>query len=123
MENGKYKTKDSVFWYLNGKLHREDGPAFEEIDGTTFWFISGKRHRENGPAVEWSDGSKQWYLNDKLHREDGPAIDNANGTKQWHLYGRQLSLDEFNQWLEKKNLSEKLQSTLKPKHRDKKNKI
>jgi hypothetical protein len=27
--------------------------------------LDGKLHREDGPAIEWADGSKAWYLNDK----------------------------------------------------------
>jgi hypothetical protein len=52
-------------WYLNGKLHREDGPAIEWVNGTCFWCLNGKLHREDGPAVEYADGSRYWYLNDK----------------------------------------------------------
>ena len=52
-------------WFLNGKLHRIDGPACEYADGTKHWHLDGKRHRVDGPAVEWSDGTKYWYLNDK----------------------------------------------------------
>ena len=51
-------------WYLNGKFHREDGPAIEYADGAKEWFLNGERHREDGPAVEFADGSKFWYLND-----------------------------------------------------------
>jgi hypothetical protein len=50
------------FWYLNGKRHREDGPAIEHVNGTNFWFIDGKLHREDGPAIEYADGTKFWYL-------------------------------------------------------------
>ena len=53
-------------WYLNGKLHREDGPAVEHADGDKLWFLNGKIHREDGPAVECTDGTKYWYLNGKL---------------------------------------------------------
>ena len=45
-------------WYLNGKLHREDGPAVEFADGDKFWYLNGKLHREDGPAVEYADGDK-----------------------------------------------------------------
>lgn len=51
------------FWYLNGKLHREDGPAVEYADGYKSWYLNGKRHREDGPAIECADGDKAWYLN------------------------------------------------------------
>ena len=52
-------------WYLNGELHREDGPAVEGSDGYKAWYLNGKRHREDGPAVDCSDGDKAWYLNGK----------------------------------------------------------
>ena len=32
-------------------------------DGIKHWYLNGKRHREDGPAIEWADGSKSWYLN------------------------------------------------------------
>jgi hypothetical protein len=50
-------------WYLNGQLHREDGPAVERVNGDKFWFLNGQLHREDGPAIEWADGTKFWYLN------------------------------------------------------------
>ena len=28
-------------WFLNGKLHRKDGPAIQYVDGTTAWFLNG----------------------------------------------------------------------------------
>jgi hypothetical protein len=53
----------SKFWYLNGNLHREDGPAAECANGSKFWYLNGKRHREDGPAIEYADGTKCWFLN------------------------------------------------------------
>jgi hypothetical protein len=32
-------------------------------ENRTEWWIKGKLHREDGPAVEWVNGSKFWYLN------------------------------------------------------------
>jgi len=52
-------------WYLNGKCHREDGPAVEYANGSKFWYLNGKRHREDGPAIEYAGGYKSWYLNNK----------------------------------------------------------
>ena len=57
-------------WYLNGNLHREDGPAIEHPDGTKYWYLNGKLHREDGPAVEYPDGRKFWYLNGKEYTEE-----------------------------------------------------
>ena len=42
-------------------------------NGNKSWYLNGKLHREDGPAREWANGDKVWYLNGKLHREDGPA--------------------------------------------------
>jgi hypothetical protein len=74
-------TKNSTTWHLNGKMHREDGPAVENSHGGKAWYINGKRHREDGPAVEYTDGIKYWYINDELHRENGPAIEYSDGTR------------------------------------------
>ena len=59
-----------------------------DSNGTKQWFLNGKRHREDGPAVEWSDGTKEWYLNGNLHREDGPAVEWSDGEKRWYLNGK-----------------------------------
>ena len=32
-------------------------------DGTKKWCLNGKCHREDGPAIERPNGTKQWYLN------------------------------------------------------------
>ena len=32
-------------------------------DNKTKWYLNGKLHREDGPAVELTNGSKEWYLN------------------------------------------------------------
>ncbi len=61
-----------------------------------------------------SDGRGNFFhLKDGvLHREDGPAIEWSNGESSWHLNGAKYTKEEFNQWLEKKQLNEKLQTTL-----------
>jgi hypothetical protein len=81
-------TNGEKHWYLNGKLHRVDGPAWEGADGSKEWFLNGKLHREDGPAIEYPNGSKQWYLNGQRHRVDGPAYERADGTKRWFLNGQ-----------------------------------
>jgi hypothetical protein len=30
------------------------------------WYINGKLHREDGPAVKYASGDKEWYINVKL---------------------------------------------------------
>ena len=94
----EYKVKvcdDITKWYLNGLLHRENGPAVERSDGSKDWFLNGKEHRTDGPAVEWSDGSKEWYLNGKEHRTDGPAVEWSDGSKEWYLNGKEYTEEEF----------------------------
>ena len=85
------------YWYLNGKFHREDGPAIELASCDKYWYLNGKTHREEGPAIEYANGDKHWYLNDKLHREDGPAVESANGDKRWYLNGIELTQKQFNE--------------------------
>jgi len=33
--------------------------------GDKFWILEGKFHREDGPAVEFADGTKAWYYQGK----------------------------------------------------------
>ena len=62
-DNGK------IEWQLDGKYHREDGPAIIRPDGTKYWCKNGEYHREDGPAVIWPDGIKEWYLNGERYTE------------------------------------------------------
>jgi hypothetical protein len=75
-------------WLLNGKLHRENGPAVEHPWGTKCWFQNGLLHRVGGPAVEDSNGTTSWYRSGLLHREDGPAIEGRDGIKMWYVNNR-----------------------------------
>ena len=59
----KTYTNGSKYWLLNGKIHREDGPAVERASGYKAWYNNGKAHREDGPAIEYVDGPKEWWLN------------------------------------------------------------
>ena len=31
-------------------------------NGNQFWYLNGNLHREDGPAVEYANGDKQWFL-------------------------------------------------------------
>ena len=89
-------------WCLNGKPHREDGPAVEWANGTKEWRLNGKRHREDGPASEWANGNKVWWLNGELHREDGPACEYADGSKEWWLNNKEVDPETIvDLWLAK----------------------
>jgi len=64
-------------------------------DGTKYWYLNGNLHREGGPACEYPNGTKIWYLNGNLHREDGPAIEYPSGHKFWYLNGTNYTEEEF----------------------------
>jgi len=66
-----------------------------DTEGTKYWYLNGELHREDGPAAEYTNGAKFWCLNGKLHREDGPAVELTNGNKLWWLNGEGLSVEEF----------------------------
>ena len=76
-----------------------------EDNGSKCWYLNGKLHREDGPAAECTNGTKFWFLNDKRHREDGPAIEYSNGTKEWYLNGIVLTEEEFNTRMNPKELT------------------
>jgi hypothetical protein len=118
---------DTKRWYLNGQLHREDGPAIEYPNGTKMWYINDKRHREDGPAVEFANGNKFWYRHGirhredgpacfyqgikfwytggLLHREDGPADERDTGIVSWWINGLQMTKEEFIKKNEKKKFT------------------
>jgi len=94
----KEYSNGTKVWCLNGKLHREDGPAVECANGHKEWFLNGIRHREDGPALEKANGDKAWFLNGKFHREDGPAVEWANSDKVWFLNdNKATALEVFKQ--------------------------
>ncbi len=79
-ENG---LKALEFYYVGGKLHREDGPAAISYyeDGSVLsetYYIKGKKHRDDGPmSTYYPDGTvmtETYYTEGKAHRDDGPAI-------------------------------------------------
>jgi len=63
--------------------------------GTKYWFLNGQLHRVNGPAVEWADGTKWWSLNGQFHRVDGPAIEYADGRVEYWVNGVKISKKRF----------------------------
>jgi hypothetical protein len=108
MMSGYIKYKVRVYasgnksWYLNGQLHREDGPAIEYVDGGKAWFLNGKRHREDGPAFEYVSGEKCWYLEDVTyskseHKAEMERRNNTCNGKTVTIEGKQYELTEVKQ--------------------------
>ena len=102
-KNGKHIINQNIYYYKDGELHREDGPAVEYTDGEKHWYKNGRYHREDGPAIEYPNGTKCWYRNDLRHREDGPAIEWDNGYKEWYLNGNKHTEEEFFKLTKSKN--------------------
>ena len=66
----RYQFHDnSVYWFANGRVHREDGPAIEWTNGTKYWYKDGKSHREDGPSIIYPNGEKYWRINKKIYLE------------------------------------------------------
>lgn len=126
IKNGRYVEYGSVFYYLNDELHREDGPAVINSKENRRLYVNDVRNRDDNYVFpDPVDGEKSWFLNDKLHREDGPAYEGSyiNIPDKWYLNGVQYTEEEFNQWLVKKNLNEKLHENLSHKAKIKRSKI
>jgi len=94
--------KKSEIWSLNGKYHREDGPAYQKWykNGQKRyeeWSLNNKYHREDGPAYQtWFENGQKWYelwyLNDKPHsREDW--VDQLKKIGSHHYEEQQMLLD------------------------------
>jgi hypothetical protein len=84
-----------IRYRLNGKHHREDGPAIIYADGSQEWYLNGEHHRLDGPAIIWPSGTQEWYRNGKHHREDGPAIITAKGNHAWCLNDNEYPFIDF----------------------------
>lgn len=93
MESKRHRYYNFWAWFtLDGKYHREDGPAIEYDDGRKEWWLNGALHRIDGPVVEYdNDGGKQWWVHDVLHRLDGPAVIRSDGREFWHINGYPIS--------------------------------
>jgi hypothetical protein len=118
MEYDIHTSKDGIITYfVDNKLHREDGPAIIYPNGTKFWYKEGNNHREVGPAKVWVDGNEEWWLNGELHREDGPAGDYTKGSYgscTWWLKGIRIydEVENVNILHKYNNLSEKFKQSI-----------
>jgi len=48
-------------------MTKKDGLNID-AGGNKWWYLNGKLHRDDGPAIENSDGHKSWWLNGELQR-------------------------------------------------------
>ena len=57
----KVYPNGSKSWYLNDKLHREDGPAREYADGSKSWWLNGEEVTEEEHKRMTSPSSRNDY--------------------------------------------------------------
>lgn len=74
------------------------GIVIIDFDESRTWYVDGKWHREDGPARIWPDDHKEWWFNNAMHREDGPAKEWPSGVKEWFLHGKCVFSEE--EWFE-----------------------
>jgi hypothetical protein len=65
-----------------------------DSEGVSYCYLDGLLHREDGPAITHPDGRKIWYLHGKLHREDGPATVYPTGFVFWFLHGKRVERED-----------------------------
>ena len=100
-----WKTSVEESWWINGELHRLDGPAIIRDDGYQAWYFNGKFHRLDGPAIIYSSGTQEWFVNGELHRLDGPAHINPRLEYYlWFLNNRNITTKVVN-WMRNHNIT------------------
>jgi hypothetical protein len=79
---------------------------FVDNYGTIMYFLNGKYHREDGPAIEFDNGDKQYLINDEFHRLDGPAVEFSSPSlshlNKWYYKGQFIKCEnqqEFERFL------------------------
>ncbi len=84
----KWETKiNHGCGWIEPVLHRENNlPAYVQGNSNYYikqWYVHGKLHRTDGPAyISFYDGKpvrERWYRNGKFHTPNGPNIDHYNG--------------------------------------------
>lgn len=90
----RIETEGFVAYKKNDEYHRVGGPAFIDKNGKVeSWYLNGRRHRIDGPAYT-NNGVRHWYLNGVRHRTDGPAITTGKHEEYW-VHGKIFSKEEF----------------------------
>ncbi len=62
----KEESPEHIYWFKDGELHRDDGPAIEvKRSFVKKWYRHGQLHRDDGPAVIYPSFSV-WYRDGKF---------------------------------------------------------
>ena len=61
----KYNNYGDIYYYKKGTrtYHNPYGPAYINKQGYKEYFIDGKIHRLDGPAVIYPDGTGRYFIN------------------------------------------------------------
>jgi len=126
----------SVKYNVNGRLHRDNGPAYQRWNNTGVliqeaWWRYDAYHRDDGPAYQqWNSNGilvwESWYQNGLLHRDNnsnylaeknGPAYQRWNDAGElirelWYHHGRKLTLREIEKILRPENIMTTLYENL-----------
>ena len=60
--NGWKECPNRRIHFLDGRVHRLDGPAVVYGNGTKVWYRHGVVYREDGPAIEWAKVEPEWCV-------------------------------------------------------------
>ena len=85
-----YYSDGSVLVHHDGSkmLHREDGPAVELPARYKLWYIYGKKHRVDGPAFQpLGMGLPRWYIDGERLTEEQFE---AHPKRQRYLFEQEL---------------------------------
>jgi len=70
----KYRNifKDIVYHKKNTNIkHNPYAPAYIDLAGYKVYYIEGKIHRLDGPAVMWANGEEEYWINgEELSKEE-----------------------------------------------------
>ena len=82
-------------------LHRVDGPAADSWGGAIGWMVDGKLHRENGPAQIINGKERYWIRGVQLDKKIFNDIKNGK-----NLAFYMLSSNEAERWFATKREKE-----------------
>lgn len=87
----EYSDTGVTYYFRDGKLSRDDGPAVDSPDGTIMFFQNGLLTRDGDlPAIISATGSMFFFLYGVLHRADKPAVIASDGTVGYFFDGNPL---------------------------------
>ena len=99
----KIDDKGNKYYYSDkkmSKLHRVDGPA---VDNASYegWYINGKLHREYGPALNYKNDTCFWFVNGKeVTKQEHHAYFNPPKLKTININGKVFTVEQLNDLIE-----------------------